>query len=121
MLAPEGRVCLTPGVVHAGRTFCRPSHLPKAALSGVLAVLLLAAMTFSVSPALHHLIHHEGAGSDHFCLACVFAKGQVNAAVVALIPTTLVLSCLWRVRLINAVLFTGCDYRTSPTRAPPHS
>ena len=38
----------------------------------------------SVSHALHESLHHDGAANSHFCLVCLFAKGQVNAAEVAL-------------------------------------
>ena len=119
-LAPKGNVCLIAGVnVQPGSILRRTSHLPKSALSGVLAVLLLVAMTFSVSHTLHSLLHRDTAGSDPFCLACSFATGHVSAAAAAFIPAVLVLCCLWRVCLANPFPSTGCDYRTSPSRAPP--
>jgi hypothetical protein len=113
-------MCLIAGViVQSRRTLCKASQLPKSALSGVLAVLLLVTMTFSVSHWLHQYFHCDGAGSDHFCLACSFAKGHVGAAAVALMPIMLVLFGFRRVCLATASPFRGFDYRTSPSRAPP--
>jgi flagellin-like protein len=113
-------MCLIAGViVQSGRTLCKASKLPKSAVSGVLAALLVVAMTFSVSHSLHRILHHDGAGSDHFCLACSIAKGHVGAAAVALMPTMLVLFGYRRICLATASPFSGFDYRTSPSRAPP--
>jgi flagellin-like protein len=106
-------------IVQPGRTLNKTSHLPKSALSGVLAVLLVVAMTFSVSHTLHQFLHRDGSGSDHFCLACSLAKGQVSALGVALISAVLVLCCFWVVFLVHTTSFCGFDYRTSPSRAPP--
>jgi hypothetical protein len=113
-------MCLIAGViVQSGRKLCKASKLPKSAVSAVLAVLLVVAMAFSVSHSLHRILHHDGAGSDHFCLACSLAKGHVGAAVVALMPAMLVLFGFWHVCLTTASRFSGFDYRTSPSRAPP--
>jgi flagellin-like protein len=106
-------------IVQPGRTLTKTSHLLKSALSGVLAVLLMVAMTFSVSHTLHQFLHRDGAGSDHFCLACALVKGQVSAAAVVLISAVLVPCCFWVICLVHATLFCGFDYRTSPSRAPP--
>jgi flagellin-like protein len=106
-------------IVQPGRTLTKTSPLPKSALSGVLAVLLMVAMTFSVSHTLHQFLHRDGAGNDHFCLACSLVKGQVSAAAVALVSAVLVLSCFWVICLVHSTPFCGFDYRTSPSRAPP--
>ena len=89
------------------------------ALGGLLALLLLAATNFSVNHALHQLLHHDGLGSDHLCLACSFAKGQVSVAAVGLFVAVLVFCCLWGVCLAGMSPSPACDYRVSPSRAPP--
>ena len=119
-LAPKGNVCLIAGVnVQPGSILRRTSHLPLSALSGALAVLLLVAMTLSVSHTLHSLLHRDLAGNGHLCLACSLIKGQVSAAAVALVSTVLVLGCFWVICLVHTTPFCGFDYRTSPSRAPP--
>jgi hypothetical protein len=119
-LAQWGSVCLIADViVQPGRILSSSKCLPTSALGGLLAVLLLVATTFSVSHALHQLLHHDGVGSDHLCLACSFAKGQVNAAAVALVAAVLIFCCLWGIRLVGASYSPGCDYLVSPSRAPP--
>ena len=91
----------------------------KAALAGLLALLLLISATLAVSGALHQLLHRDTAGSHHLCLVCSFAKGQVSAADVALIAPLLVLCPLFSY-LAGAPLPSAVfDYRLSPSRAPP--
>jgi len=93
--------------------------MPNLALGGLLVFLLLLATTFSISHVLHQSLHHDDAGSGHFCLLCSFAKGQVSAAAVALFLAVLVFCCLWGVCRAIISPFPGFDYRTSPSRAPP--
>ena len=68
-------------MVQPGLTLTKTSHLPKSALSGVLAVLLMVGMTFSVSHILHQFLQRDGAGNDQSCLACSLVKGEVTPAV----------------------------------------
>jgi len=95
------------------------SRVPASALSGLLALLLLVATAFSASHTLHQLLHQDGVGSSHLCLACSFAKGQLSAAAVAVISAVMAFCCLWGVGLVSTSPFPGFDYRTSPSRAPP--
>jgi hypothetical protein len=113
-------VCLIASViVQPGRTLSSFNCVPKSALGGLLALLLLAGTNFSVNHALHQLLHHDGMGSDHLCLACSFAKGQVSASAVALGAAALMFCCLWGVSLLGTSNSPGCDYLVSPSRAPP--
>jgi hypothetical protein len=115
-------VCLIAGVtVQLRRTLLEFGRVPKAALVGLLMSLLLVATASSASHSLHQYLHQDGATHGHFCLVCSFAKGQVNAAAVALVSAVLVLCFLWRVGLVSTFSFPGFDYRTSPSRAPPRS
>jgi hypothetical protein len=113
-------VCLIAHViVQPGRTAFSFNRVPTSVLGAMLALSLLVATTFSVSHALHQLLHHDGVGSDHLCLACAFAKGQVSAAMVALVVAVVAFWCLWAVCLAGASYLQGRDYRVSPSRAPP--
>ncbi|MCX6928037.1 MAG: hypothetical protein NT154_33225 [Verrucomicrobia bacterium] len=105
--------------MHLGRTVTRFSCQPKLALGGVLALLLLVATTVSASQALHELLHQDGTGGDHFCLACSLAKGQVSLEAVAFISVLIAFCYLWGVCPVSTSPFPGFDYRTSPSRAPP--
>jgi hypothetical protein len=106
-------------IVRPGRTFLSLKRAPTSALGGLLAFLLLVATTFSVSHALHQLLHQDGAGNSHFCLACSFAKGQVGAATVAPLPVMSVLEWVSGIPAAASVLLPVTDYRLSPSRAPP--
>ena len=107
--------------VRLRRTLSCCGRVPQSALVGLLAVLLLAAATFSVSHGLHQSLHRDGATDGHFCLVCSFAKGQVSAADVALVTALLVLCPLFSLRAANPSPLPAFDYRLSPCRAPPRS
>jgi hypothetical protein len=87
----------------------------------LLALLLLISSTLAVSGALHQLLHNDATGSHHLCLVCLFAKGQVSAADVALVAALLVLCPLFSFRAGNPSPLPAFDYRLSPSRAPPVS
>lgn len=117
-----GSVCLVRGIkLQLGRILSGYARLSGPALAALLAVLLLAAAILSVSHALHQCLHDEGAANGHVCLVCSFAKGQLNAAPVALICSVCVFPCLWYFCRVNTLPLPGFDYRLSPSRAPPLS
>jgi hypothetical protein len=91
----------------------------KSAFAGLLALLLLTAVTFSVSHSLHQALHPGGAVNGHFCLVCSIAKGQVGAVDTAVILTALVFSFLIGVRLLTRSPLGFFAYRLSHSRAPP--
>ena len=95
------------------------SRAARPALAGLLALLLLGSGTLSVSYALHQSLHNNAAGGSHFCLVCLFAKGQVSAAEVAFVAALLVLCPLSGIRAAKPSPWPGFDYRLSPSRAPP--
>jgi hypothetical protein len=97
------------------------SRAAAAALAGVLALLLLVSTAVSVSQALHQTVHHDGGATNHLCLVCLFAKGQVSAAEVGLVAPLAVLGVLCGIRLAGTSCLRGFDYRLSPSRAPPRS
>ena len=92
---------------------------PKSAFAGLLALLLLVALTFSVSHSLHQAIHPGAGLNGHFCLVCSIAKGQVGAVDTAIILTALVFSFLIGVRLSASSPLAFFAYRLSHSRAPP--
>jgi hypothetical protein len=95
------------------------SRVARSALSGLLALLLLASGTVAVSRALHQMLHNDAAGGHHLCLVCSFAKGQVSAADVTLLAALVVLCPLFSLRAAIPSPLPVFDYRLSPSRAPP--
>jgi len=107
--------------VHRERTLSGFSRPVKPALAGLLALLLLVSGTLSVCHALHQSLHPDGAGNSHFCLVCLFAKGQVSAADVGVVSAAWVFTLFSAIRLFSTSPLPGFDYRLSPSRAPPRS
>jgi len=97
------------------------SRAATPALAGLLAAILLMSGALSVSHALHESLHHDGAANSHFCLVCLFAKGQVNAAEVALASDPILFCCLYGIGAAKPSPLPDSDYRLSPSRAPPRS
>ena len=91
----------------------------RAALAGLLAVLLLLATTLSVSHALHKSLHLQDGTSTHFCLVCSLVKGQVSTAEVGLVSGPLLLCILSISRLATVSPVEEFEYSPSQSRAPP--
>jgi hypothetical protein len=91
----------------------------KSALAGLLALLLLAAATFSVCDGLHRCLHSGDTANHHFCLVCSLAKGQASAVEMGVVAFVVLFSCLFGLRLANAAPVVEADVRLSPSRAPP--
>ena len=106
-------------MVRAMRPEWQFRSVAKAALAGLLALLLLVASAFSVSPSLHQLLHHNHAGGDQVCLACSLAHGQVSAAEVAIVAVALIFALICGALLQKTSPLSSFDYRLSPSRAPP--
>lgn len=121
-LASVGAVCLIAFIqVQQARTVAAAGSITRQALAGLLAVLLLAATTLSVSHSLHQTVHQNGSANHHLCLVCSFAKGQVSATDVAITSAALVFLVLFGTRLAEFFFLPGIDHRLSPSRAPPAS
>jgi hypothetical protein len=107
--------------VHREHEFAGFGRVTKPALVGLLALLLLASATLSVSQSLHQWIHADGDSGSHFCLVCSLAKGQVTASLVATTLVSLVLCWDTVGRALSTAPLPGYDFRLSPSRAPPRS
>ena len=91
----------------------------KPALAGLLVILLLALSTISVCPSLHKFLHSDGGETNHQCLVCSFAKGQVSAAEVSGVFVALVISLVGVVFLPKVSPLPSFDFSLSLSRAPP--
>ena len=93
--------------------------MAKAALAGLLVLLLLFVSALTVCPSLHHLLHHDSNDSDHCCLVTAFAKGQVGMADVVPVVAFISLVFLCVIDMVQTAPLPFFDYRLSPSRAPP--
>ncbi len=120
-LAPFARLCLIGTIqARAAQRASGPAAASKAALAGLMALLLLAATLVSVSHALHQSLHRDGSVGAHFCLVCSFAKGQVTGHEGPLALALAVLSLLFCILLAKvSPVPGGLDYCVSRGRAPP--
>jgi hypothetical protein len=91
----------------------------KPALAGLLALLLLVLTTISACPSLHKFLHSDGGETNHQCLVCSFAKGQVAAAEVSGIFASVVIGLVGLVLLPKLSPLPSFDFSLSPSRAPP--
>ena len=95
--------------------------MAHAGIASLLLSVLLLVTACSASQALHQSLHQDSDGGDHFCLVCLFAKGQVSAAPIALVSAVLLFYCLGRFRMETVPALSAADRRLSPSRAPPRS
>ena len=93
----------------------------KPALAGLLAVLLLSLSAMAASPALHQWLHSDAGAANHECAVTLFAKGQVNAAVVAAVAAVIAAFFGGVALLADSLVVSFADYRFSSSRAPPRS
>ena len=70
-------------------------------------------------PSLHRFLHSDGGETNHQCLVCSFAKGQVTAAEVSGVFAALVISLVGLILLPKVSPLPSFDFRLSPSRAPP--
>src|SRR5690349_14187498 len=105
--------------VHPERNQFGFGSFAKSAFAGFVALALLLAVVFSVSPLLHQTLHAGNNANSHLCLACSLAHGQVSAAEVVLVSTVVVPVFLVGSLLAEVSPVRTLDYRLSPSRAPP--
>jgi hypothetical protein len=105
--------------VHPERRPAGFGAVAKAALAGVLALLLLSATTLSVSPSLHQSLHDRGGVNSDLCLACSLAKGQVNAAAPAVVLIAAISALFVLLPRLVPLMLPVSDRRLAPSRAPP--
>jgi hypothetical protein len=83
------------------------------------ALALLLAILFSVSPVLHQTLHSGNNANSHLCLACSLAHGQVSAAEVAPVLCVQAPELLFSGLVLEVTPVPAVDYLLLPSRAPP--
>ena len=104
------------------RRYCQSIGFGRTAIAVAAALciaLVLALGAFAVSPSLHQRVHSDSNRSDHFCLICAFASGQVGAAETVLVAAIAAVFLNYGVLLRETPLVSLLDYYFSPNRAPP--
>src|SRR5436190_13491029 len=92
--------------------------MAKPAISGLLAILLLAAVAAAASPSLHQWVHSSSDGG-HLCLVCTFCKSQIVSADVTPICAVLSSVFVFSIPSLNQVLLPPMDLRLASPRGPP--
>jgi hypothetical protein len=100
-------------------TLKHPRAGGRLAVAGVMLALWLGTFALTVSPELHHLLHPDAQGPNHNCLITQiqqhpFLAGSVSITAPA--PASVVVTVVWRAEV---QFVPACDYRLSPSRAPP--
>lgn len=95
------------------------NRIANSAFAGLLAALLFFSGLLSVSHTAHRLLHSDGS-NNHLCFVCSIAKGQMNAAEVALVFVCFVATLLFCTPLLRFSALVAEDRRFAPSRAPPH-
>ena len=90
----------------------------RSALTAVLLSLIFFIPVISASATLHKFFHGDGGADHHSCLACAYAKGQINTAEAAAIAVSIVLALI-AFFFFETSSLQPSDIRLSPCRAPP--
>jgi hypothetical protein len=82
-------------------------------------LLWIATFALAISPELHHLLHRDAQAPDHNCLITQIQQHPLLAGFAAITapapaPVAVAAVCRAEVQFVPA-----CDYRLSPSRAPP--
>ena len=105
--------------VHRERNQTGFGAFAKSAFAGFVALALLLALLFSVSPVLHQTLHSGNNANSHLCLACSLAHGQVSAAEVAPVLCVQASGLLLGGLVPDVSPIPAVDYLLLPGRAPP--
>ncbi len=84
-------------------------------------MLLLWLVTFALaaSPDLHHLLHQDAQGPTHSCVVTQVQQHSVLSGFVPVIVPAAPSLCLGLLGNDDSQFLHSCDYRFSPSRAPP--
>ena len=91
----------------------------RLAVAGLMLLLWLGTFALTVSPELHRLLHQDAQGAEHNCLVTQLQQHSLLAgfAILAAPAPAPVLVAL--VSYPELQFVPACDYRLSPSRAPP--
>ena len=121
-LARTGGMWLIKGIqVRLGIRATRRARVAKSALAVVLAALVIVLGVFSANQALHQTLHSDGAGTNHLCLICSFAKGELSGTDAGPAWAGVVFCCLWGVCRTGTPVPTSFDHSQPSSRAPPRA
>ena len=117
--------CFRSNLVHCEQSvkFWSTSKHPRwggrLAVAGLMLVLWLGTFALTVSPELHHFLHPDAQRPDHNCLITQIQQHPLLAGfatITAPAPVPVAVEMVWRAEV---QFVPACDYRLSPSRAPP--
>jgi hypothetical protein len=101
-------------------TLERPCKFGTRAAAALMLLLWLGAFALVVSPELHEFFHKDCQSSDHNCLVTQIQQQSVLAGpapvVIAPIAPPMVSAAVYQ---RDVLPLPSCDYRLTPSRAPP--
>lgn len=101
------------------RQFLVFGRAAQAATASFTLALMLVLGVVAVSPTLHERFHSDGGHSDHTCLLCAFANGQISAAETAAVLAVVSIFLIRGSIVRAASLVSALDDYVPPNRGPP--
>jgi hypothetical protein len=97
----------------------RQRRAGKCAAAGLMFVLWLGSFLLASSPELHRLLHSDAQSPNHHCLVTQIKEHSVVSGCAALSAPVFTPTTFAPVRCAEFQFVPSCDYRLSPSRAPP--
>lgn len=96
-----------------------PRAQGRVAVAGLMLLLWAGTFALTMSPELHHLLHADSQAPNHNCLITQIQHQPLLAGIAAITapaptPVEVPADCLAETQFLPT-----CDYRLSPSRAPP--
>jgi hypothetical protein len=91
----------------------------RLAVAGLMLLLWVGTFALTVSPELHRLLHQDAQGPNHNCLITQIQQHPLLAGfatIAAPVPARAEVAAVCRAEV---QFVPACDYRLSPSRAPP--
>ena len=88
-------------------------------LASLMLLLWLATFALIASPELHHLFHSDSQAADHHCLITQVQQHLLLAGVVVIAVPLPEAAAFTAADPVELHFLPACDYRVSPSRAPP--
>ena len=89
------------------------------ALASLMLLLWLATLALVASPELHYLFHSKSQAADHNCLITQVQQHLLLAGFVVIAAPLPEPAACTSVHPVQVHFLPACDYRVSPSRAPP--
>ena len=100
-------------------TTSKRKHLGGKLAVGLMFALWLATLAAAACPQLHRLLHHDAQSATHSCLVTQVQQHLLATGFAAIVAPAPPVAGLGPIRFAEFLFLPTCDYRLSPSRAPP--